>query len=125
MLVSGIAQPGQNLALSRLANRGCSTYPKSFLTWPDWGFLCTYIRGRNAIQSAESMETCSRTGPTFLASMAFGMFARTKCVKVAPGKTKQSEVRGGSIHFARHTTESWPMRRVIDVSGRRRTSLGC
>ena len=41
--------------------------PNHFLHGQIGGYLCTYIRGRNAIQSAETMETCSRTGPTFLA----------------------------------------------------------
>ena len=47
--------------------------------------------------------------------MALGIVARTKCVKkVAPGKTKHSDGRGGSNHLARHTTESWPMGRVVE-----------
>ena len=59
--------------------------------------------------------------------MASGMVARTKCAKkVAQRKTKHSEGRGGSTHFARHTTEKLAYGKSRrDLSRRRRTSSGC
>ena len=73
------------------------------------------------------METCSRTGGTFLAKMASGMVARTKCAKkVALGKTNYSEGRGGFTNFARITTGKLAYGKSLrDLSGRRRTSSGC
>ena len=65
----------------------------------------TYFHRRNAVQSAEKMETYSRTGSSFLAEMAPGMAARTQHAKeVAQEKTQHTVGRGGSSNFARYTT---------------------
>ena len=58
----------------------------------------TYIRRRNAVQSAETMETYSRTGSPFLAEMATGMAAETQHAKeLAQGKTQHTDRRDGPL----------------------------
>ena len=78
--------------------------PNHFLHGQIGGQFAPMSVDETSVQSAETMEKSSRTGPTFLEKMAPGMAAGTQREKeVAPGKTKHTDGRGGSTHLVRYT----------------------